>query len=75
MQTEDQSDWLYQASGLALTEAGQRALLKARLPQGLLQQLQQLPMHVLDDDTDAMRGLQYAEHQHRCQVSNLQQLL
>ena len=65
---DSNSDWLYEASGLALTRAGQRALLQAGLPQALLQQLQQLPVQVLDDDSEAVRHEKQTLALHRCQV-------
>ncbi|KAL0046980.1 hypothetical protein WJX82_003486 [Trebouxia sp. C0006] len=67
-QLEDHTSWLYQASSLALTEAGQKALLHAGLPQQLLHQLYQLPMQSTDHDTDAMREQQHAKLLHACEV-------
>jgi len=68
-QHEDHTSWLYQASSLALTEAGQKALLHAGLPQQLLHQLYRLPMQSTDYDTDAMREQQHAKLLHACEVS------
>ena len=68
-QHEDQTSWLYQASSLALTQAGQKALLHAGLPQQLLHQLYRLPMQSTDHDTDAMREQQHAKWLHACEVS------
>ena len=61
-------DWLHQASGLALTQAGQRVLLQAGLPQELLHQLQQLPMQMLDDDSEASREQKRSQTLHNCQA-------
>ena len=66
-QHEDQTSWLYQASSLTLTEAGQKALLlHAGLPQQLIHQLYRLPT---DHDTDAMREQQHAKLLHACEVN------
>ncbi|KAL0029223.1 hypothetical protein WJX79_004037 [Trebouxia sp. C0005] len=67
-QHEDETSWLYQASSLALTEAGQKALLHAGLPQQLLHLLYRLPMQSTDHDTDAMREQQHAKLLHACEV-------
>ncbi|KAL0039095.1 hypothetical protein WJX77_007663 [Trebouxia sp. C0004] len=67
-QHEDQASWLYQASSLTLTEAGQKALLHAGLPQQLLHQLYWLRMQSTDLDTDAMREQQHAKLLHACEV-------
>lgn len=61
-------DWLHQASGLALTQAGQRALLQAGLPQELLHQLQQLPMQLPDSDSEACKEQKHAQALHKCQA-------
>lgn len=68
-QHEDQTSWLYQASSLTLTQAGQKALLHAGLPQQLLHQLYRLPMQSTDHDTDAMREQQHVKMLHACEVS------
>lgn len=65
---DDSLDWLHQASGLALTQAGQRALLQAGLPQELLHQLQQLPMQLLDSDSEASREQKRARALYKCQA-------
>ena len=68
-QHEEQTSWLYQASSLTLTQAGQRALLHTGLPHQLLHQLYRLPMQSTDHDTDAMREQQHAKLLHACEVS------
>lgn len=65
---EGSLQWLHQASGLALAQAGQRALLQAGLPQQLLEELQQLPMQTLDDDSEAVRERKHALALHKCQA-------